>query len=105
MIEVVETKGECFVCGNEDILGNGLCQECWDSNKGDPFSKMEREVLTLVTKGYENIDIAERLFVAKNTVATYFYKISKKMHAPEGVNKRVWVAVKASQFLEGVGDA
>ena len=105
MLDIKESIGMCRCCGKSARLGNGLCQNCWDSNQGDLFSEMEREVLTLVIKGYENIDIAERLFVAKNTVASYFYRISKKMNAPEGVNKRVWVAVKASQFLEGVGDA
>jgi hypothetical protein len=31
MIEVIESKGRCENCGRQTLLGNGLCQYCWDN--------------------------------------------------------------------------
>jgi NMD protein affecting ribosome stability and mRNA decay len=30
--EVIESIGECALCGHIDLLGNGLCADCWDKD-------------------------------------------------------------------------
>ncbi|WP_305802693.1 helix-turn-helix transcriptional regulator [Lutibacter sp. A80] len=43
------------------------------------LSKREIEVLTLISKGYSNIEIAEKLFVSQNTVKTHIKNIYLKL--------------------------
>jgi len=43
------------------------------------LSKREIEVLQLISKGYNNEEIAEKLFVSKNTVKTHIQHIYTKL--------------------------
>ncbi|REE83735.1 tetratricopeptide repeat protein [Lutibacter oceani] len=43
------------------------------------LSKREIEVLTLISKGYSNIEIAEQLFVSQNTIKTHIKNIYLKL--------------------------
>ena len=43
------------------------------------LSKREREVLSLISEGYDNIEIAEKLFIAEQTVKNYVSVIYTKL--------------------------
>ena len=54
---------------------------------GEELSEREREVIRLVAMGLSNKEIAERMFIAVNTVMTHRRNISRKLdiHAAAGL--------------------
>jgi DNA-binding NarL/FixJ family response regulator len=54
-----------------------LGSSCVDSS----LTKREREILELVIRGFTNQEIASRLFIARRTVETHRYRITKKLDA------------------------
>ena len=46
-----------------------------------PLSDREHQILTLISKGYENNAIAERLHIASATVRTHVDRLRKKLGA------------------------
>jgi predicted ATPase/DNA-binding SARP family transcriptional activator/DNA-binding CsgD family transcriptional regulator len=58
----------------------------------DPLTRREREVATLVAKGYTNRRIAEELYLSERTVSTHVSRILKKLK----VRSREHVAVRVS---------
>lgn len=58
------------------------------------LSEREMEVLQLLSEGYSNKEIADRLFVSLNTIKTHLSNIYSKM----GVNRRTQAVQKARQF-------
>lgn len=55
-----------------------------DENKETPqwvdnLSKREREVLSLISEGFDNLEIADRLFIAEQTVKNYVSVIYTKL--------------------------
>jgi DNA-binding NarL/FixJ family response regulator len=58
----------------------------------DPLTSREREVATLVAKGYTNRRIAEELYLSERTVSTHVSRIFKKLK----VRSREQVAVRVS---------
>lgn len=54
------------------------------------LTKKENEILKLLSQGYSNKEIADRLFVSVNTIRTHVYHIYEKLHVNnrmEAVNK------------------
>ncbi len=51
--------------------------EHWDHR----LTKREREIFELVIQGYTNSEIGARLFIARRTVETHRYRITRKLHA------------------------
>ena len=51
----------------------------------EKLTNKEREVLVLVSKGYSNKQIAERLFVSLDTVKKHLYNSYKKLGAKNKV--------------------
>jgi DNA-binding NarL/FixJ family response regulator len=51
--------------------------EHWDQR----LTKREREIFELVIQGYTNSEIGARLFIARRTVETHRYRITRKLHA------------------------
>ena len=45
------------------------------------LTKREKEILTLVAKGYQNKEIGERLFISNGTIKTHRLHINKKLDA------------------------
>jgi len=45
----------------------------------DDLSKREREVLSLISEGFDNLEIAEKLFIAEQTVKNYVSVIYTKL--------------------------
>ena len=59
----------------------------WEKDGEGPLSEREREVIRLVAMGLSNKEIAERMFIAVNTVMTHRRNISRKLdiHAAAGL--------------------
>ena len=53
--------------------------ESFQRNPFSPLSKRETEVLSLLSRGYSYSSIAERLFIAKETVKTHLKNIYQKL--------------------------
>lgn len=55
-----------------------------------PLSTREIEILTLLSKGYQNKEIAEQMFISAGTVKVHIHHIYEKLHVQnrvEAVNK------------------
>ena len=48
--------------------------------EADPLSDREREVLTLLARGYTNQEIAKQLFISVRTAETHRAHIMQKLH-------------------------
>lgn len=76
-------RKEKFVCSKviDAILNKHFPQE--DSCEGISLSQREIEIVELISKGYTNSRIAEKLFLSVHTISTHRKNILKKI----GVNK------------------
>lgn len=76
-------KKEKFVCSKviDAILNKHFPQE--DSCEGVSLSQREVEIVELISKGFTNSRIAEKLFLSVHTISTHRKNILKKL----GVNK------------------
>jgi DNA-binding NarL/FixJ family response regulator len=66
------------------------------SGGSDSLSTREKEVLTLVSKGFSNKDIAAKLFISENTVKVHMQKILDKLHAKNRQEAAAWAIAKGS---------
>ena len=56
------------------------------------LTSREMEILTMVTIGARNEDIANKLFISPNTVKTHIYNIFKKINVPNRLQAALWAA-------------
>lgn len=89
----------CFRCGEGFITEKGrpyLCEKCKvlsqpikrDNKKVTP---RERQLITCVSKGWSNKEIAARLHLSEGTIKGYMYRIFIKV----GVKSRTELALHA----------
>jgi DNA-binding NarL/FixJ family response regulator len=52
----------------------------------------EAEILTLLSIGLSNDDIADKLFISSNTVKTHLYRVFKKINVPNRLQAALWAA-------------
>lgn len=62
------------------------------------LSKREKEIVSLIAKGYSNKDIAEQLYRSEQTVKSHLNKIYRKL----GVKNRVNLAISFSNLLPSI---
>jgi DNA-binding NarL/FixJ family response regulator len=71
-----ETEGKCSACGKTAVLGDGLCQKCWD-DKCDRLDSHRalagriKWICAMAKQGISTDDIATRLNVSRRTVQRY----------------------------------
>jgi hypothetical protein len=53
-LKIQETTGNCIRCGRYALLGNGICQECWDNPNR---RKDNKEDIRLCSSGMKRLDI------------------------------------------------
>jgi len=70
-VEVVLCDGK-FVCGEAQAI-------LTDAPSGEDLTHREREVLSLVASGYQNLDIADRLNISKRTVEKHRASLMNKL--------------------------
>ena len=58
------------------------------------LTKREIEILTLVSMGATNEEIAEKIFISTNTVKTHLYNIFKKIDVQNRIQAALWAAKK-----------
>ena len=52
----------------------------------------EEEILLLIRTGISNSQIAEKLFISRNTVKTHLYNIYRKLNVPNRLQAALWAA-------------
>ena len=62
-----------------------------DTDVNDPLSSRELEILDLIVKGFSNNEIADKIYISRDTVKTHVSHILKKLSASD----RTHAAVKA----------
>lgn len=65
---------------------------------GGILSAREIKVLSLITVGYANKSIAQKLYVTENTVKTHTYNIFRKIGVSNRFQAALWVARRISQI-------
>ncbi|MCC7232318.1 MAG: response regulator transcription factor [Bacteroidia bacterium] len=61
-----------------------------DETGGESLSVREKEILQLISEGYRNKEVADRLNISTSTVKTHIYNIYQKLHVSsrvEAINK------------------
>ncbi|MEA3326927.1 MAG: response regulator transcription factor [Chloroflexota bacterium] len=66
----------------------------------DPLTDREYEVLLLVSKGHDNRDIAEKLFIAEVTVRTHVSRILRKLHLANRVQVTLYALKEGLTSLD-----
>jgi LuxR family transcriptional regulator of csgAB operon len=62
--------------------------------KSNKLTKREVEILTLVSMGASNDEIADKIFISTNTVKTHLYNIFKKIDVQNRIQAALWAAKK-----------
>jgi DNA-binding NarL/FixJ family response regulator len=87
-------KGELLV--SREVLTKYILEDR-ESNKTDYqddklLTQREVEILSMVSVGTKNEDIAEKLNISPNTVKTHIYNIFKKINVPNRLQAALWAA-------------
>lgn len=90
---VIETEGECRVCRQYQLLGNGLCPTCWDREDSEAASKPKIEVAKPEQGSIDGSAEARRRVITQKAMRKYQakvlanrkYIIIKKCAVPIGV--------------------
>ncbi len=56
------------------------------------LTSRETEILTMISVGAKNEEIADELFISPNTVKTHIYNIFKKIDVPNRLQAALWAA-------------
>ena len=70
--------------------------------QGEVLSEREREVIRLVAMGLSNKEIAERMFIAVNTVMTHRRNISRKLDIHSAAGLTIYAIVNGIINVEEV---
>ncbi|MBI9097310.1 MAG: response regulator transcription factor [Spirochaetaceae bacterium] len=65
-----------------------------DFERSNNLTKREIEILTLVSMGSSNDEIADKVFISTNTVKTHLYNIFKKIDVQNRIQAALWAAKK-----------
>lgn len=73
-------------------------------NKNVPtiLTKRERQIITFLSMGASNQQIAEQLFVSENTVKTHLHNIFKKIDVKNRVQALIWAKENISEYSMSV---
>ena len=71
-----------------------------DKSIPDPLTDRETEVLKLLSKGYDNYQIAEELFIAEVTVRTHISRILRKLQVANRVQATLYALKKGLTSLD-----
>ena len=63
-----------------------------DTSSASSLTRREREILTLITTGASNDEIAMRLGISSNTVRTHVYNLYRKIDVPNRMQAALWGA-------------
>ncbi len=94
-------KGLRVLFGGELWLSRKTLEKLALSTNSQPYyaepgqhslSTREIDILTIVSTGASNEQIAERLFISPHTVKTHLYNIFKKIKVPNRLQAALWAA-------------
>lgn len=78
-----------LVTGVNEIKGNGLSS----------LSTREREIVSLISKGYTNKEIGQHLFISESTVKSHLYNMFRKLDV-QNRPQLIALAYKNAEILE-----
>ncbi len=61
-------------------------------NTAGELTERQTEILAMITVGFTNEEIADKLCISPHTVKTHIYKIFKKINVPNRVQASLWAA-------------
>ena len=84
---IIESEGKCKKCGKPTLLANGLCVDCWDGENNQPrhhakCTNKELEVLNLISAGFNNPIIANKLNITLKTLKNHIGVLYAKTKPP-----------------------
>ncbi|MDV6252147.1 LuxR C-terminal-related transcriptional regulator [Vibrio sp. EA2] len=62
------------------------------------LTRRERQIITFLSMGASNQEIAEQLFVSENTVKTHLHNIFKKIEVKNRVQALIWAKENISEY-------
>ena len=83
-------KGDMWI--SRRILSACVLRSDDDDHAVTPLSDREKEVLVLVTKGFTNDEIAEKMHLSPHTVKTHIYHVYKKIEVSNRLQATLWAA-------------
>ena len=95
------TKGVHAIFNEELWVSRGIMTKTILKNRDEDIvskkdttilTPREIEILTMVSVGAKNEDIADELFISPNTVRTHIYNIFKKIDVPNRLQAALWAA-------------
>lgn len=95
-------QGEKFIHpGLIPLLNSRLITRDMDREKIDALSERELEVLRLVSVGFLNKDIAEKLYISERTVKNHLFNIFKKINCSDRTQAAVFCIRNGLVSLDG----
>jgi LuxR family transcriptional regulator, positive regulator of biofilm formation len=88
------SQGEIWV--SRDILVTvalqGRTRKVRTVHEKTKLTQREAEILTFLSIGLSNDDIAAKLFISPNTVKTHLYRVFRKIRVPNRLQAALWAA-------------
>jgi two-component system, NarL family, response regulator LiaR len=81
--------GEILVARGATTSADSMARRQWPGRMHD-LSEREAEVLALIARGYENDEIAQRLYISVNTLKTRIRTMYRRMGFDNRVQAAVW---------------
>jgi len=102
--KVIETKGRCKKCGKRTILGNGLCQRCWDftSDYSKPRQYNRQVTACRIKRGeFRHCIVCNEVFYLAPSNCDKGHKLCRKCGSSLSIPpKPIWIAHKRYGYYD-----
>lgn len=85
------------VPGSVTEMASGSAQFGGEVKKSSPLSSRERQVVELVSQGFKNREIAQRMFISERTVKNHLHSIIDKLGVSDSLELVLYITYKNLQ--------